>query len=71
MNNYKLPDTGFIRLQTVLQYIPIGKSSWWAGVGEGRFPRSYKIGPRTTVWKVEDIRSFINSQKQTSNIGRG
>jgi hypothetical protein len=27
----------------------------------------YKIGPRTTAWKVEDIRSFIDSQNQTSS----
>jgi prophage regulatory protein len=67
MNNCKLPDTGFIRLHTVLQHIPVGKSSWWAGGASGRFPMSYKIGPRTTAWKVEDIRSFIDSQKQTSS----
>ena len=67
MNNCKLPDTGFIRLHTVLQHILVGKSSWWAGVASGRFPMSYKIGPRTTAWKVEDIRSFIDSQKQTSS----
>ena len=62
MNDCKLPDTGFIRLKAVLHHIPVGKSSWWAGVASGWFPKSYKIGPRTTVWKVEDIRSFINSQ---------
>ena len=62
MNDCKLPDTGFIRLKAVLHHIPVGKSSWWAGVASGRFPKSYKIGPRNTVWKVEDIRSFINSQ---------
>ena len=62
MNDCKLPDTGFIRLKAVLHHIPVGKSSWWAGVASGRFPKSYKIGTRTTVWKVEDIRSFINAQ---------
>ena len=71
MNNCKLPNTGFIRLHTVLQHIPVGKSSWWAGVASGRFPMSYKIGPRTTAWKVEDIRSFIDSQKQTSSTLAG
>ena len=71
MNNYKLPDTGFIRLQTVLHHIPIGKSSWWAGIAKGRYPRPYKIGPRTTVWKVEDIRGFINSQRQASSTVEG
>ena len=62
MNDCKLPDTGFIRLKAVLHHIPVGKSSWWAGVASGLFPKSYKIGPRTTVWNVEDIRSFINAQ---------
>ena len=62
MNDCKLPDTGFICLKAVLHHIPVGKSSWWAGVASGRFPKSYKIGPRTPAWKVEDIRSFINSQ---------
>ena len=65
MNDCKLPDTGFIRLKAVLHHIPVGKSSWWAGVASGRFPKSYKIGPRTTVWKVEDIHNYINAQKQT------
>ena len=65
MINYQLPDTGFVRIQTVLHHIPVGKSSWWAGVASGRFPKPYKIGPRTTVWKAEDIRNYIASQTQT------
>lgn len=39
--------------------IPVARSSWWAGVRSGRYPKPVKIGPRTTVWRVEDIRALI------------
>jgi prophage regulatory protein len=55
----QLPETGFIRLRTVLQFIPVGKSTWWAGVKTGRFPKPVKLGKMTTAWRVEDIRAFI------------
>ena len=56
-----LPETGFLRLPQVLELIPIAKSTWWAGVKSGRFPASVKLGPRTTAWRVEDIRNLIES----------
>lgn len=55
----KLPDTGFLRLAQVLELIPVSKTTWWDGVKKKRFPQPVKIGPRTTVWRVEDIRAFI------------
>jgi len=54
-----LPKNGFLRLPQILQYIPISKSTWWAGVSSGRFPSSIKLGPKTTVWKAEDIHKLI------------
>jgi hypothetical protein len=30
-----------------------------AGIKTGRFPKPVKLGPRTTAWKVEDIRTLI------------
>ena len=59
-NDALLPDSGFIRLPTILKIIPISKSSWWAGVKSGRYPKSIKISQRTTAWKIEDIRKLIN-----------
>ncbi len=54
-----LPEIGFVRIKEVLKIFPIGKSTWWDGVKEGRFPKPIKIGIRTTAWKVEDIRALI------------
>lgn len=30
--HYQLPKEGFVRLRHILQVLPIGKSTWWAGV---------------------------------------
>ena len=55
-----LPATGFLRLSQVLALIPVGKSSWWRGCKSGRYPKPVKLGPRTTAWKVEEIRELIH-----------
>ena len=50
---------GLMRLPQALAVYPVGKSTWWAGVKEGRFPQPVKLGPRTTAWRVGDIRELI------------
>ena len=65
MNYDKFPETGFVRLSQILAPkgpIPVSKSTWWQGVKDGRFPPSQKLGPRTTVWKVEDIRAMFETK---------
>ena len=56
-----LPAEGFARLPQVLAAIPVSRSTWWNGVKSGRYPSPLKLGPRTTVWRVEDIRNLIAS----------
>ncbi|MBS0236208.1 MAG: AlpA family phage regulatory protein [Proteobacteria bacterium] len=65
-----LPETGFIRLPTILKLIPVSKTTWWAGVKTGRFPKSVKLGPRVTAWRVEEIRELIATFNNTNNSGR-
>lgn len=58
------PLTGLVRLAEILAPngpIPVGKSTWWAGVASGRFPQPLKLGPRTTCWRAEDIRTLIEA----------
>lgn len=67
----QLPETGFLRLSQILgnprsnpptpPIIPIGKSTWWAGIKSGRYPKPVKLSPRVTAWRVEDIRDLINA----------
>ena len=56
-----IPKTGFLRLRQILLIIPVGKSTWWAGVKSGRFPKPVKLGPRTTAWKAEVIADLVKS----------
>ena len=59
-----LPETGFVRLKQILAPagpIPVSKSTWWAGVKEGRYPQPVKIARRITAWRVEDIRKLIET----------
>jgi prophage regulatory protein len=60
----ELPSTGFVRLLDIVKPhgpIPVSKSTWWAGVKSGRFPKPVKLGPKTTAWRVSDIRNFIEN----------
>ncbi|MCH2547805.1 MAG: AlpA family phage regulatory protein [Alphaproteobacteria bacterium] len=59
MYQNNLPQTGFLRLKQVLTYIPVSRSTWWAGCRAGRFPAPVKLGARTTSWRAEDIRALI------------
>jgi predicted DNA-binding transcriptional regulator AlpA len=54
-----LPETGFVRLPTILKVIPIGKSTWWEGVKTGLYPKPVKLGPRISAWRVEEIKELI------------
>lgn len=68
---YQIPQTGFLRLPQIVgdknaeppipPILPISKSSWWNGVKSGKYPQPVKLGPRTTVWRVQDIRSLIEN----------
>ena len=71
---HQLPETGFLRLPSIIgdskatppipALIPVRKSTWWAGVKAGRFPKPVKLGPRVTAWRVEDIRALIDQAGQ-------
>lgn len=54
-----LPAEGYVRLPQVLAVFPVSRSTFLAGVKSGRYPPSIKLGPRTTAWRVSDIRKLI------------
>lgn len=66
----RLPETGYLRLRQIIgdpqadpplpPLIPVGKSTWWAGVKSGRYPAPVRtLGVRITAWRAEDIRALI------------
>ncbi|WP_370468276.1 helix-turn-helix transcriptional regulator [Parvularcula maris] len=66
MDQNGFPQTGFVRLAQILAPagpIPVSRSTWWQGVKDGRFPKPQKLGPRTTVWRAEDIRALYEADE--------
>jgi prophage regulatory protein len=62
LNSSSIPQTGFLRLSSIIGpsgLIPVGKSTWWAGVKAGRYPKPVKLSPHITAWRAEDIRALI------------
>lgn len=59
---HALPEEGLVRLHHVLSVIPISRSSWLAGVKEGRFPQPVHVGARTVAWRIHDIRALFKAQ---------
>lgn len=57
-----LPDTGFLRQPQVLSFVPISKSTLWRRVQARTFPEPVKLSERVTVWRVEDVRRWIEQQ---------
>ena len=39
--------------------LPISRSSWWAGVKSGKYPRPIKLGPKTIAWRASDIQALL------------
>lgn len=66
---HNLPTTGLARLPQIVgdpkavppipAIIPVSRSTWWAGVRSGRYPKPVKLGGRVTAWKWEDIARLV------------
>jgi predicted DNA-binding transcriptional regulator AlpA len=64
-----IPKIGYLRLKQIIgdpkakppipAIVPVGKSTWWKWMQEGRAPASVKLGPRVTAWRSEDILRFL------------
>lgn len=53
------PPEKLLRLNTVLSRVPIGRSAWYQGIKDGKFPPPVKLGPKTSAWREADINKLI------------
>ena len=72
-NEYRDRDTrldrgGFLTLDEIIApngVYPVSKSTWYAGIKEGRFPKQRKLGRRRSGWPAAEIRELIQRTCQT------
>lgn len=69
---HSLPETGYLRLPQIIgnpkadppipAIIPVSKSTWWAGVRSGRYPKPTRaLSVRVTCWHVDSIRALVEA----------
>jgi len=52
----------FLRLPQVKQTTGLSKSTIYARISEGTFPKQILLGPRLVVWVESDIQNWISEQ---------
>lgn len=50
-----------LRLPNVLALVPVGRSTLWLWVREGRFPKPIKLGPMTTAWRASEVSAWLEA----------
>jgi len=63
-----LPDEGFVLEKTVLALYPVGRTTWWQGVRDGRFPKPCRLSARRVGWRVSDIRRLLSETLSTGEV---
>ncbi len=61
------PKEGYVRLLQILSPrgpLPVGKTTLWQWVRDGKFPRPVKLSTRVTAWRAEDVQAFLADPNQ-------
>lgn len=64
-----LPDEGFVRLPSVLSVLSvlgISKTSFYAGIKSGKFPKGKLLSERCRVWPVSEVRDLLSQIENES-----
>ncbi|MBP7906319.1 MAG: AlpA family phage regulatory protein [Alphaproteobacteria bacterium] len=69
-----LPEIGYLRLPQIIgdkkaeppipALLPVSRSTFLAGVRSGRYPKPVHLSPRTSAWRVSDVKELLE------NLGR-
>ena len=50
-----------LRIHDVLNRVPLGRSTWYAGIAAGIYPQPVRIGRRAVAWKESDIDRIVEA----------
>ncbi|MFY9291716.1 MAG: AlpA family phage regulatory protein [Methylorubrum rhodinum] len=56
----RLPDAAFVRIPVVQALFACSDDTIWRRVKTGAMPAPVKLGPRTTAWRVGDLRAALD-----------
>ncbi len=59
----KLPESGYIRIDTLIKFLPLSKSSIWRLSKNKKFPQPIRLSEGVTAWKADDIHAWLASKE--------
>ena len=62
-----MPMEGLMRLDQVLMYYPVGKTTLYKEINEGRFPQQIRLG-RSVFWDAVQVRVFLQKTGATVSL---
>ena len=57
-----------IRKDQLLQNIPLGASTLYEEIAQGRFPKPIKIGRRASAWSVSEVKAWLDGKLYSRNV---
>lgn len=61
-----LPPEAIVREPDVLRLFPVSRSTWWAGVKTGRYPKPVKLGARAVGWRLGAILELTRNTEEAA-----
>ncbi|MCU0925490.1 MAG: AlpA family phage regulatory protein [Hydrogenophaga sp.] len=68
--------SGFLRVSHILgnprkgiePRIPVSRSTWYAGIASGRYPKPIRLSEGVSVWRVSDIDALCAQIEQQAEV---
>ncbi len=57
----------YIRFKELRKLIPLGRTTIWRMMREGRFPQSRRIGKMAAAWLESEVEDWIKERAQGGN----
>lgn len=64
----QLPDSSMLNIKEVLAVVRISRSSWYAGIKDGKYPAPVHIGPASPRWKLGDVRKVTEGTYKPAEV---
>lgn len=70
--------SGFVRITHILgdprrgiaPRIPVSRSTWYAGIASGRYPKPIRLSEGVSVWRVADIDALCAQIEQQAEVAQ-
>ena len=59
-NDFYLQEKRYLRLKSVLELIPVSRSTWYKWIQLGLAPKPIHISLRVAAWKYQDIDNLLD-----------